>query len=174
MGAGKTSVGRLLAGRLGWQHADLDRVIEERAGRSIPDIFRAGGESAFRTLEREATRQLAGRRRLVISPGGGWMTDPANREELAPGALFVYLKVSPDEVVRRVGNSLYPCRPLLEVDDPSAAARELLAAREPAYRRADLAVDTDGREIEEVVEEVAERLRRVGVLGDVDETGAKR
>ena len=89
MASGKTEVGRILAERLGWAHVDLDRLIEERAGRRVAEIFAADGEAAFRRLEAEATVEVAARERLVISPGGGWITNPMLLDALGPGTLSV-------------------------------------------------------------------------------------
>ena len=101
MCSGKTAVGAALAERLGWEHVDLDREIERAAGQAVRDIFAADGEAAFRAMEVEATRRVATRTRVVLSPGGGWITNPALLDLLGPGTLAVWLQVSPEEAVRR-------------------------------------------------------------------------
>ncbi len=161
MGSGKSAVGGVLARRLGWEHLDLDREIETREGRTIPEIFRTEGERRFRALEAEVTADLAGRSAVVLSPGGGWITNPALLERLGPGTLSVWLRVSPETVLARVARS-HGDRPLLDVPDPLAALRRLLREREPFYARTDLAVDTDGRGVAEVVALVEEATRRRG------------
>ena len=160
MASGKTSVGAGLARRLGWDHVDLDAAIEARDGRAIVDIFRESGEPFFRRLEAEATREVIGRGRLVVTPGGGWVTGPGILELIPPRSLTVWLTVSPAEVLRRVGAQRGGAvRPLLDAPDPEAEARRLLSLREPLYSRADLAVPTDGRSIAEIVDELEERVR---------------
>lgn len=143
MAAGKTAVGAELARRLGWRHVDLDAWIEAREGRRVAQIFAADGEARFRELEAGATRDVAGMRGVVLSPGGGWITRPGNLDALGPGTLSVWLRVSPEEAVRRAGQSPGE-RPLLAGPDPLGAARRLLEARAPLYARAALHVDTEG------------------------------
>lgn len=162
MGSGKSTVGAELARRLGWEHLDLDREIEAREGRTIPDLFRVYGEGRFRALEAAATEEAAGRARVVLSPGGGWITNPVLLERLGPGTLSVWLRVSPEAVLARVGRS--GDRPLLDVPDPARVVERLLAEREPLYQRADLRVDTDGLAVEEVVDRVEAEVRARGVV----------
>ncbi len=154
MASGKTVVGAILARRLGWAHVDLDRVIEARAGRGVAEIFAAEGEAAFRRLEAEATAEVAAREGVVLTPGGGWVTNPALLAALGPGTLSVWLQVTPEEAVLRA--SARPGeRPLLAGPDPLAAARRLLEARAAHYARAAAAVDTGGRAPEQVADEIA-------------------
>ena len=153
MCAGKSSVGRVLARRLGWAFVDLDRLVEEREGRTVAEIFAREGEAAFRRAEAAASDAVASWSRMVLAPGGGWALNAARTAPPAPGTLSVWLRVSPEEVVRR-GASAPGTRPLLAGADPLAAARRLLAEREPAYTRADVVVDTEGRTPEEVAAEV--------------------
>ena len=161
MAAGKTAVGAELARRLGWEHLDLDREIERREGRSVAGIFAAEGEGRFRELEARATAELARRARVVVSPGGGWITGAGNLQALGPGTLAVWLQVSPDEAVRRAGASPGE-RPLLAGPDPLEAARRLLEARESLYARAGLHVDTEGRSPGEVAAIIETELRARG------------
>ncbi len=162
MASGKSAVGRALAARLGWQHVDLDAEIERRAGRPIAEIFSTEGEAAFRTLEAELTPDFLRRDGLVFSPGGGWITNPGLLEAIPPVTLTVWLKVSPDEVVRRLtGDAGAPVRPLLQGPDPGARAATLLAEREELYTRADVHVDTDGRGVEEIAAELESIIRGV-------------
>ena len=161
MGAGKTVVGALLAERLGWIHVDLDREIERREGRRVAEIFAADGEARFRRLEAEATARVGRSAGIVLSPGGGWITRPGLLDVLGAGTLSVWLKVGAEEAVRRAAAAPGE-RPLLAGADPLAAARRLLAEREPLYARADLAVDTEGRAPSEVAEEIEREVRRRG------------
>lgn len=142
-GAGKTTVGRLVAARLEWTFLDLDDEIERAAGKPVSDIFAFQGEVAFRALERSATRRIARLQQIVVSPGGGWMLDSANREAFGNRALTVYLRVSPPLALARMGPSR-EARPLLAGSDPLEALERLAEAREDAYLQANhvLAVDS--------------------------------
>jgi shikimate kinase len=158
MCSGKSAVGAELARRLGWTHLDLDREIERAAGRSVRDIFAAKGEAAFRRMEAEATARVAGRTGIVLSPGGGWITTPDLLDALGPGTLCVWLRVSPEEAVRRAAAEPGE-RPLLAGADPLAAVRRLLAERERFYARAHAAVLTDGRSVGELADEIDNVIR---------------
>jgi shikimate kinase len=135
----------------------MDREITAEAGRSVAAIFRAEGENGFRRREQLVGERLQRVDRVVISSGGGWPCVPGRLEGLAPGTLTIWLQVSPDEALRRISRSRTR-RPLLEVEDPAAAARELLAGREEFYGRADWAVETDGRTPTEVARDLRDRL----------------
>ncbi len=153
MCAGKTAVGEILARRLGWAFVDLDRLIEEREGRPVREIFAHEGEAAFRRAEAEVSDTVAGWGCVVLAPGGGWVANAARREPPRQGTLRVWLRVSPEEVVRR--SAAAPgTRPLLAGSDPLETARRLLAEREPRYALADVAVDTEGRTPEEIAAEL--------------------
>ncbi len=154
MGTGKTTVGRILADRLGYGFVDTDEVIESRAG-PIPEIFDRLGEEAFRELERSVARELAGRTGLVIATGGRMMLDAACSACLEPGADVVCLAAHPGTIIERLGDT--DRRPLLEVPDASARVRELLAERAEGYSRF-ASVDTEGRSPEEVADAVISLL----------------
>lgn len=153
MGAGKTTVGQRLARRLGWRFIDIDKEVERSAGMSIADFFRILGEEAFRTMERRVTKELCWETQAVVAPGGGWILKPDALETLPPTACVVWLRVSPDEAVRRVFGSTTE-RPLLAGPKPLERARCIMAEREPLYMRADYAVDVDGRDPEDIAREV--------------------
>ncbi len=157
MGAGKTSVGRALAARLGWRSLDLDEVIEGEAGRSIPRIFATDGEEAFRRMEHEIAGRLLAEERLVFSVGGGWAAAPGRLTGLPPDTASVWLVVTPEEAVRRAAAEPGR-RPLLEVSDPLGRARDLLAERAPAYAAADFRVDTERSSVEDVTARILELL----------------
>ena len=164
MASGKSAVGAELARRLGWTHVDLDREIEAFAGRRIPDIFAADGEAGFRRMEADATARIAGRESIVLSPGGGWITQPALLDALGPGTLSVWLRVSPDEAVRRAAQAPGE-RPLLAGANPLAAVRRLLAAREALYARADLHLHTDARDVGSIVDDIERHIRSLEAGG---------
>ncbi|CAN5630762.1 MAG: shikimate kinase [Gemmatimonadetes bacterium] len=161
MGAGKSSVGPILARRFAWEFIDLDSEIERSARHSIPEIFASKGEAAFRKIEAEVTTRVIGRERIVLAPGGGWLANEQVAERGSAGTVTVWLRVSPEEVLRRVG-SRRDGRPLLAVADPDAAVRRLLSQREPLYREADLTVDTDGRTAQAVATEIETLLNLRG------------
>jgi shikimate kinase len=158
MCSGKSAVGAELAGLLGWAHVDLDREIEREAGRPVREIFAARGEAAFRAMEAEATRRMARRTRVVLSPGGGWMTNPGLLDSLGPGTLCVWLHVSPEEAVRRSAAAPGE-RPLLAGPDPLEAVRRLLAERERFYARAHLVLPTDGRSVSGAARDIHTSIR---------------
>lgn len=165
MGAGKSTVGRLVAGSLGIPYLDLDAGIEERLGATVGQIFDRHGEGAFREAEREELARAAHGPDAVVSCGGGVILDERNRAVLSDAGPVVYLRVTPEEALARVKGA--PDRPLLRDADPDAAAA-LLGAREALYTEAaDITVETVGRSPEEVAADVVRALERVA-----DEDGA--
>ena len=157
MGAGKTSVGRLAAEQLHFDYLDTDDMIQSLTGRSITDIFKTDGEPAFRTLERQIVGELTARSRMVISTGGGLPVNPDNLTNLKTHALVVCLWASPEKIWERVKNQTH--RPLLHDPDPQKKIRDLLAAREPFYKQADVLVNTDIRAVREVAQQVVHQFR---------------
>ena len=158
MGSGKSSVGPLLAERLGRSFVDADRLVEQIAGRRIAEIFAQDGEAAFRKLERDAIDQ-AGAGGAVVALGGGAIAQPGAAERLAELGQVVYLRAGIDALLERVGEARD--RPLLAgLDAAGRRARlaELLAEREAAYLRATVVVDTDDRSPSEVAARVEEQL----------------
>lgn len=156
MGTGKSEVGRRLAQRLGRAFVDTDRLVEARAGKRIATIFAEDGEPAFRTLERAAVAEAAGRGGPVVAVGGGAVLDPENVRCLRAAGVLVYLTARPEIIMGRVGDGSN--RPLLQ-GDPRAAVARLLAERGPVYAAAaDITVDTSGRTAGEVVGEIQRAL----------------
>ena len=131
MGAGKTTVGRLLAQSIGFDFVDVDREIELRSGVRIPTIFEIEGESGFRRREAALLDELTGRERLVLATGGGAVLDAQSRQRLRERGLVIYLRASADEVYRRTRKDR--ARPLLQTDNPRARIEQLLVEREPLY-----------------------------------------
>ena len=154
MGTGKTTVGRILAERLGFDFVDTDAVIESQAG-PIQEIFERDGEEAFREMERRAARELAGRGGLVIATGGRMMLDPECAACLEPAADVVCLNATVESILERIGDTAQ--RPLLDVGDAPTRVRELLAERAEGYGRF-ITVDTDGRTPAEVADAVMAQL----------------
>ncbi|MBE0610163.1 MAG: 3-dehydroquinate synthase [Dehalococcoidia bacterium] len=153
-GGGKSTVGRLVARRLGWEFADSDDEIERDARRPIPEIFDREGEAAFREREAEVLRTLATREPIVVATGGGAPTTPESRLALGSG-FVVWLAVSPAEAARRLAADPSTSeRPLLG-GDARMRLEALFQARQELYRGADAAIDVDELEPEQVAEEVA-------------------
>jgi len=154
MGSGKTTVGQLLAARLGLRFADSDQVIEQRHGRSVREIFAEDGEAAFRAAEHEVLAELMRGPDAVVSVGGGAVEHQSSRR-LLRAARVIYLQVGYDEAMRRVGGD--PGRPLLRRPDLDDVYRRRL----PVYQSvATLTVGTAGRPAEAVCLEVISRLAR--------------
>jgi shikimate kinase len=149
MGAGKSSVGRILASELKWRFLDFDEAVESETGMSIGQIFDELGESAFRVVEQRVAERLLGEEGVVLGSGGGWAAVPGRLRELPEATASVWLEVSAEEAVRRV--SAQPGqRPLLEGADPVEDARELLAKRSSSYAAARWRVDTERYSVEDV------------------------
>jgi len=157
MGAGKSAVGRQLARQLHLEFVDSDEEVETRTGVDIPFIFEKEGEAGFRKREARVIDDLSQKDGIVLATGGGAIMDPQNRNNLGARGLVVYLHTSVDQQLSRTRKGRD--RPLLDSDDPRAVLETLMAAREPLYREiADLTVDTDGRKVRAVVDEIIERL----------------
>ena len=160
MGTGKTSVGRLLAGRLGCAFHDLDKKIEEQHGMSIPAMFAEHGEPYFRAREKEAVRAAAGRTNLVIATGGGTVKDPENVALLRQNGILVALTADVDTILQRTASR--GARPVLDQADAGerrAAVVRLLEERRALYEDADITVDTSGRSPLEVAEYIVQATR---------------
>lgn len=159
MGSGKTTVGRRIATVLGWRFIDFDDAVAAEEGRSVPEVFRTRGEAHFRRVEARVGGRLLSEDRIVLASGGGWAAVAGHLDEVPPRTETFWLRVSPEEAVRRA--SLEPGdRPLLAAGDPLETARRLLDEREPYYARAGSVVDTDGRSVDDVTTEVLAILGR--------------
>ncbi len=152
MGCGKSTVGRILARRLGWTFLDVDDLVEEREGRSVERIFDEDGEAGFRRMEHDVTLEQLARDRVVVATGGGWPVAPGRMETVGPEALTVWLDVPLSELESRLSNTTDE-RPLLKVPDRQRRMADLLAQRVPRYQRAAARVDGRG-----LPEDVAERI----------------
>jgi len=131
MGAGKTTVGRLLAQALGWRFLDADREIEARSGVSVATIFELEGEAGFRKREAAVIDELSQLSGIVLATGGGAVLAPESRERLHDRGLVIHLRVTPDEVWRRTKRDTH--RPLLRTADPRARIEQIMAERAPFY-----------------------------------------
>lgn len=159
MGTGKTTVGRIISERLHYGFIDTDHLIELRAGKSITKIFEEDGEPRFREYEKSVVKELENFRKMIIATGGGLGANLENLESLKRHSLVVCLWASPETIYSRVKEQTH--RPLLRAPDPLARIRELLAAREPVYREADVLITTDMRTVKEVAQQVIFHFRLV-------------
>ena len=157
MGSGKSAVGRQLARRLGLAFIDSDEEIQARTGVDIPYIFEREGEAGFRHREAEVIDELTQRDDVLIATGGGAILDPASRARLRERGRVVYLRTSVDQQLARTRRS--ETRPLLNNPDPPGTLARLYAVRAPLYAEvAEITVDTDGRKVKSVVEQVCRQL----------------
>lgn len=162
MCSGKSTVGESLARRLRWGFLDFDVEIESREGRPIWELVEARGEEELRRMEEALTREIADEVGLVLAPGGGWITQPGLLEAIRAGTLAVWLSVSPEETVRRLREDPQD-RPLKDHPDPIEQVAQMIGEREPLYRRADLRIPTDDRDVEEIAFEVEQLVRVRGM-----------
>lgn len=146
MGAGKTTVGEIVAERLGREFIDTDTAISEQTGLSIAQIFAERGEAAFRQLEAEVAQGLAARSGLVIATGGGMLMNAANRHLLESSGVVICLQAAPDVIAERIAGE--SGRPL------AADWRALYESRRPIYEAIEQKIDTGDKSPEEVAEEV--------------------
>ncbi|MBN2424378.1 MAG: shikimate kinase [Calditrichaceae bacterium] len=164
MGAGKSKAGRLLAGQLYCPFYDTDKWIEAKAGKKVKMIFEEDGETAFRDLESRSIKKLAKKRKpAIIALGGGALQRDENLAKIKESGLLIYIKSSPEQILQRVKNSKK--RPLLSVEEGENSEAllldkisKLLQSRENRYRQADLIVERDAMEIEELVEKLKEKI----------------
>lgn len=163
MGTGKSSVGKVLAARTGRRLVDLDEVVVAGSGMSIPEIFAKNGEPAFRALEREALQQLGSDSCLVVATGGGAVIDPENRRAMRSSGVIVNLTASPDAIGARLTGD--DSRPLLREDNSRIKILSMLAEREAYYADADVRIDTSGRTVDEIVQEILFWLKNASRRG---------
>lgn len=161
MGCGKTTIGKQLAEKIHYTFADTDSLIEAQAGMSIPDIFAALGEGHFRKHEADVCQQLLKHKSAVVATGGGIIINHNNRQLLRKAGKVIYLTVTPEQVMERVGD--YTTRPLINYADPEKRLRiitELLTKRDPLYRNtADFVVETVSGRPEETVEAILDYMK---------------
>ncbi|MCD6506286.1 shikimate kinase [Candidatus Poribacteria bacterium] len=157
MGTGKTAVGRKLSHILRYPLIDTDDLIEEEIGVSIPEIFNRFGEPFFREVESQVVERVSKLDAHVISTGGGVVLREENLKNLRRNGIIFCLNATPEEIWRRVSSESH--RPLLNAPDPMGRIRKLLARRAPFYAKADFQIETTGRSIEEITEEILKIFR---------------
>ncbi len=158
MGAGKSTIGRQLAKSLSCTFIDSDKEVEERTGVDIPLIFELEGEAGFRARERAMIDELTQLPDIVLATGGGAVLDPENRRYLAERGQVIYLQTSVAQQLDRTARDRN--RPLLQTENPRGRLEELMRIREPLYREvADHVIDTDGRRVRDVVQDILHAIR---------------
>ena len=158
MGAGKTTIGKLLSNQLGFNFTDLDRKIEEKSGVKINTIFEIEGEEGFREREYLALNEALAEEKVVISTGGGVVVNDINRSLIKKSeAVVVYLKASLDILVGRLKND--KTRPMLDKDNKQLSLQKLLSEREPLYENlADFIIDTSHLKTNDVLKTITEKM----------------
>jgi len=152
MCSGKSKVGRLLAQKYGWPHADTDEIIAKEAGMPIADIIKKQGETVFREIEKKVVKTVAETDHIVISTGGGVPLNSENMAELQRNSEVIWLKVSPETVMKRAGN--LKSRPLINPERPLESIQSLLDARIKFYQMAKHQIDTDSLVPAAIVEKI--------------------
>jgi shikimate kinase len=164
MGSGKSTIGPILANTLGYEFADVDRVIEQRTGKSVREIFAEDGEKVFRELERQALEELSSLEHQIVSLGGGSITDARNFELVKRSGILIYLYSSQEHLLKRLQHKTD--RPslvdeegdLLPVDQLRERVKMLYQARAPIYSQAHLTIHTDDQKVGKSVDEIVKKL----------------
>lgn len=163
MGAGKSTIGRLLSTELKLEFKDSDKEIEDRCGCNIPWIFDVEGEQGFRDREVQAIDEITQEKDVLMATGGGAVLRPENRLHLKSRGTVVYLKTSVDQQLARTSKDKN--RPLLQIDNPREVLTRLMAQRDPLYREvADITIHTDDRNPKFVVQEILKRLSDINII----------
>ena len=157
MGAGKSTVGKLLAEKLHYEFLDSDHEIEARTGANIPMIFDIEGESGFRAREASIVDELTQKNDIVLATGGGVVETEANRQHIRSRGFVVYLKSPVEALIQRTKHDRN--RPLLQTENPAQVLRDLMQRREPWYEEmADLVIETQQVPVHRVVKKIADCL----------------
>lgn len=159
MGTGKTAVGQVLAEKLGMKFIELDSLIEQKVGKSITEIFQQDGETGFREMEIDVTRDISGDKNSVIACGGGIVLNKINIDRLRENGIIVYLTASPDVILKRISEQEGQ-RPLLNVEDPLKTINEMLKFRKPFYEEAaDITINTSRSNVMMIADKMIEKLK---------------
>jgi len=166
MGAGKTTIGRILAKELSYQFYDSDKEIERRTGANIPWIFDVEGESGFRDRESQVISELSGLKQVILATGGGAMVREENRDAVSRSGFVIYLNTSVDQQYCRTHKDKN--RPLLQGDkDAHSVLSDLFEKRDPTYRSvADLVLDTDKKSLKTIVKDIVQAIEKSDPLND--------
>lgn len=169
MGAGKSSVGRRLAGRLGIAFVDADSEIETAAGMTVPEIFEIRGEAEFRSGEARVIARLLDNGPQVLATGGGAFMNADTRKAIRSKGISIWLRAEPDVLLRRIMRR--NDRPLLRTPDPAATLKQLITARYPVYAEADLTIDSRDVVHDVIVDEAVAALN---ALLEKEKSGARQ
>ena len=157
MGSGKSSIGRTIAKKLNRRFIDTDRYIERKAGKTTAEIFNAGGEGEFRIFEKEVIKKISQYVGIVVATGGGALKDPENFRYLKESGWIIALYASPATLYKRIeGKRVRPL--LLNEGDPVKKLEEIFNDRKTMYAQADFQVDTEGKEIDQIADEIISLL----------------
>lgn len=163
MGAGKSTIGRLLSAELKLEFKDSDKEIEDRCGCNIPWIFDVEGEIGFREREVIAIEEITLESDVLMATGGGAVLRPENRQNLSARGTVVYLKTSVEQQLTRTSKDKN--RPLLQIENPEEVLTRLMTQRDPLYQEvADIIIQTDDRNPKYVVQEIIKRLEELNVI----------
>lgn len=157
MGAGKSTVGKLLARKMNLNLVDTDEEIEKKTGMSIPEIFEKFGEGKFREIEAEVVKEVSKLSKTIIVTGGGVVLKKENINELRKRGMVVYLHAEPEVVYSRIKED--KSRPLLQSGNPLKRIKELMEFRKPFYKNYDIKVDTSDLSVEEVVDKIIKSVK---------------
>lgn len=158
MGAGKTTIGKLLSNITKKEFTDSDEIIEKEAGKTINEIFAEHGEKHFRDLEKNTIKKLSEKSNLIISTGGGSIENIENIENLKTNSVLFYLKTTPEILFSRIKTDT--TRPLLKNPNPLLTLKNLLERREPFYKMADIEIETTNKTSDEIVKEIIEKYEQ--------------
>ena len=161
-GAGKSTIGRAVAKALGRPFLDFDHEIEKRVGKSVTRIFAEQGEAKFREHEVQITRELVAAPRMVLAPGGGWVTNVGVVELVRPPGRLIHLRISPDAALRRLSRSRV-VRPLLKGVDPRSTIHQIWVSRAHLYAQSDLDVNVEVLDSQQVVDKIVALARGLTV-----------
>lgn len=167
MGAGKSTIGPILANTIGWDSCDLDKIVEKKVGKKIRKIFEEEGEKYFRNVETEILSEISKQKKLVVSLGGGTMANDRNLNILKETGFVVYLKASADSFYKRLKNKRD--RPQLKIneleeftkEDLIQRINELISKREKYYLQADIIVSTDNSSVGKTVDTIVKELKNL-------------
>ncbi len=162
MGVGKTTIGTLLVKKLGgeYQFIEMDQLIEQMAGKSIPEIFSQNGEDSFRKLEIKVCQKVSTFKKFVISCGGGSVLNKINVENLKKSCIFILLETSIETIVNRILKEGIQIRPVIDKEDPINDIKNLYHLRNPLYRSvADIIIDAENKDKSIIVDEIIEKLK---------------
>ena len=155
MGSGKSMTARKLAGMLKRKSVSTDRLVEQKEGRAITDIFADSGETYFRKVEKEVVKKVSAEKGIILDCGGGVVLDPDNMACLKRNGTVFFLSAPARRIYNNIKDQTH--RPLLNVDDPQARIAELLSARQAFYEQADVTIDAD-QSIDGIVQDILKEL----------------